>query len=81
MSKTVKVSYFALFREKRGVSSEECATEANTLADFYEELKEKYGFALSINTLRVARNSEFCPWEAVLKSGDEIVFIPPVAGG
>lgn len=81
MGKTVRVSYFALFREKRGLSSEECSTEADTLADFYEELKERYGFALSIGSLRVARNNEFCPWDAGLKNGDEVVFIPPVAGG
>lgn len=81
MGKTVQVNYFALFREKRGLQSEHCSTDAATLAEFYEELKAKHGFPLSISSLRVARNNEFCDWNAPLNAGDEIVFIPPVAGG
>lgn len=81
MGKSVQVNYFAVFREKRGLQSEHCSTDAVTLADLYEELKAKHDFPLSIASLRVARNNEFCAWDATLNSGDEIVFIPPVAGG
>jgi molybdopterin converting factor small subunit len=29
----------------------------------------------------VAINDDFAPWTALVSDGDELVFIPPVAGG
>ncbi len=81
MGKTVQVNYFALFRDQRGLANERLNTEAQTLADLYDELKAKYGFSLPRHNLRVAKNDEFCQWDAPLNQGDEVVFIPPVAGG
>jgi sulfur-carrier protein len=81
MGKIVMVNYFAVFREQRGLSFERCSTEAATIAEFYDELKARHGFALGREGLRVARNAEFCSWESALNCGDEIAFIPPVAGG
>jgi molybdopterin converting factor small subunit len=80
-SKTVQVSYFAIFREQRGLAQESCSTESATLADFYAELKARHGFSLAQQSLRVAKNAEFCSWDADFVAGDEIAFIPPVAGG
>ena len=31
--------------------------------------------------LRVAVNAEFAAWDRPVRDGDEIVFLPPVAGG
>lgn len=81
MSKTVVVNYFAFFREQRGIGSEQVNTQAETLGELYDELKARYGFSFPRNNLRVAKNAEFCPWEAPFNAGDEIVLIPPVAGG
>lgn len=81
MSKKILVNYFAFFREQRGLSSEHCSTEAATLHELYEELKRKHGFALSHAGLKVAKNNEFASWDTPVESGDEIAFIPPVAGG
>ena len=81
MGKTVLVNYFAFLREQRGLASEHCCTQAITVGQFYDELQLKYGFTLARANLRVSKNNEFCPWEAALKEGDKIVFIPPVAGG
>jgi molybdopterin converting factor subunit 1 len=81
MDKTVLVNYFASFREQRGLASEHYNTQAATLAELYDELKLKHGFQLLHRNLRVAKNTEFCSWDAPLTSGDEIAFIPPVAGG
>ena len=81
MKKTVHILYFALLREQRGLSEETVTTEARTAGDFYRELKVKHHFTLSPGLLRVAINNEFQPLEAELKSGDDVVFIPPVAGG
>ncbi len=79
--KTVHVFYYALLREERGASEETLETSAHSVQELYEELKKKYHFKLSTDILKAAVNNEFAPWETVLKSGDKIIFIPPVAGG
>lgn len=79
--KAVKVQYFALLREQRGLAREEVATVAATPAELYAELKARHGFTLEVAQLRVAVGGEFAPWSHPLTEGAEIVFIPPVAGG
>ncbi len=81
MSKTIHIQYFAILREQRGVSEETLTTSATTATELYLELKEIYDFSLSSKVIRVAINNQFCPWETPLRSGDYVVFIPPVAGG
>lgn len=77
----VTIQYFAVLREERGLSSEFYETEAATLGDLYEELRNKHGFSLPVESLRVALNDEFSSWESLLPESAEVVFIPPVAGG
>jgi sulfur-carrier protein len=79
--KRVRVQYFAIFREQRGVSMETVSTSADTAGELYEELRSRHGFTLPAERLRAAVNDEFSPWEAPLRDGDSLVFIPPVAGG
>jgi molybdopterin-guanine dinucleotide biosynthesis protein A len=77
----LKIQYFALMREQSGRSEETLETGAGTPADLYEELKERYGFTLPREQLKVAVTSEFAAWSRPLVAGDAVVFIPPVAGG
>ena len=79
--KTVNVQYFALLREQCGLSQETLATSAPDAATLYAELAARHGFTLPVARLRAALNGDFAPWSAPLKDNDEIVFIPPVAGG
>jgi molybdopterin synthase sulfur carrier subunit len=81
MTIAVNLKYFALLREQRRESAEEVHTTARTARELYHELKAKYHFSLSPDLVRVAINNEFKDWDATLKSGDQVVFIPPVAGG
>jgi molybdopterin converting factor subunit 1 len=81
MSKRVRVQYFALLREQRGLAQESLVTEAATAGDLYEELRARHGFTLPQARLRAAVNDEFAPWTAPLSEGDALVFLPPVAGG
>lgn len=81
MPKTIHIQYFAILREQRGVSDETLTTNLKTAQELYALLNSLYNFSLSTDIVRVAINNEFCPWETPLKSGDHIVFIPPVAGG
>lgn len=79
--KSVQIQYFAVLREQAGRSRETLATAASTAADLYEELRERHGLRLPRSMLRVAINEEFADWSRVLADGDQVVFIPPVAGG
>ena len=77
----LKIHYYALMREQAGRSEETVETCAATPADLYGELIARYGFTLSREQLKVAVNSEFCDWTRKLAAGDDVVFIPPMAGG
>jgi molybdopterin synthase sulfur carrier subunit len=81
VKKTVRIRYFAVLRDQRGLSEERVATEASTAAELYEELAKRHGFTLPANRLRVAVNDEFEAWGAPVRDADSFVFLPPVAGG
>lgn len=77
----VEVQYYAVLREQAGVSAERVTTAAPTVAALYEELRAARGLTLGRAQLKVAIDGEFADWNAPLKEGARIVFIPPVAGG
>lgn len=79
--KTLRIQYFALFREQAGRSEETVESTADTPATLYRELQARHPFRLQPEQLRVAVNTEFCDWQVPLRHGDTVVFIPPVAGG
>ncbi len=79
--KTVTVSYFAQLRELTGTSSENIRTESTTPAGLFEEIRAKHSISLKRKGMMVAINGDFTDWTHPLKDGEEIVFIPPVAGG
>ena len=79
--KQIHIQYFALLREERGLTVETVQTGSKTVKQLFDELKRKHKFSLGSERLNVAINEEFQPWETTLKSGDAVVFIPPVAGG
>jgi molybdopterin converting factor small subunit len=79
--KTVHVQYFAILREQRGLSEESIRTAATTAADLYNDLRAAHRFSLPLERMKVVVNDSFAEWESVLKEGDRIVFVPPVAGG
>ncbi len=78
---SLSIRYFAILREQRGLDHEQLKTTAGTPEAVYEELRTRHGFTLPANRVRAAVNGEFASATAALRDGDEIVFIPPVAGG
>lgn len=78
---TVRVQYYALFREQAGRSEESVRTHAATPAALYAELQSRHPFQLLQVQLKVAINADFRDWTTTLADGDTVVFIPPVAGG
>lgn len=77
----VSIRYFAILRDQRGLSAEDCETSATTVAQLYSELQTKHGLTANIEHLRVSINAEFVDWQQPIHNNDSIVFIPPVAGG
>ena len=79
--KTIQLKYFAQLKEIAQKDSESVETEACTPAGLFEEIKQRYQFPHKQKQLMVAINEDFSAWNHVLQDGDEVVFIPPVAGG
>ena len=79
--KTITVTYFAQLRELTGVSGETLQTDAETPAGVFEEIRAKHSIPLKRNAMMVAVNGDFTDWTHQLTDGEELVFIPPVAGG
>ena len=79
--KSVKVQYFALFREKAGVDEQMLSSSSGTLRELYAEVSKLNGFDLPAEMIQVAVNDEFSRLDQALNEGDRVVFIPPVAGG
>lgn len=77
----LSIQYFAILREQRGVAREQLDTPAATPAELYNELSARHHFTLPPDRIRAAVNSDFVSPTAPLHDGDEVTFIPPVAGG
>ena len=77
---SVTVLYFASLREAAGREREELPTPESPAA-LYDALRARHGFALPRERLRVAVDGEFAAWDAPVRDGAEIAFIPPVSGG
>ncbi len=78
---SVTIHYFALLREQRGTDSETRNIHGTTPRALYQELAASYNFTLPVDNIGVAVNDEFVALDCVLKDGDSVTFIPPVAGG
>lgn len=78
---TINLRYFAILREQRGIGSEQLSTLAKTPTELYAGLKNQYGFTLPVDRIKVAINDQFADMDRTLRDGDNIVFVPPVAGG
>jgi len=77
----INITYFAILQDERGLPSESLETSASNPAELYAELKNEHSFSLTKCRLKVAVNDEFADWDSALAEGDNVVFIPPVAGG
>lgn len=79
--RALRVQYFALLREQAGTRDEAVTTSAATPRELFAELSARHSFTLAPEHLKVAVNAEFSDWSRPLNAGDQVVFIPPVAGG
>ena len=79
--KSVKLYYYAILREKAGMSHETRQTDAETFRELYGELCSLYNFPLDASRVRVAVADAYVDMDQAVEDGFEVTFIPPVAGG
>ena len=77
----IRIRFFAVLREQAGISTLEFNTASDTPAELYRELQASHKLTLRADLLRVAINERYVTMDTPLQAGDQIVFIPPVAGG
>ena len=82
-SMKVRLLFFAVLRDIAGSDERELSLqEGATAADVWQSLRGTYAkLADYTQPPMVAINEEYAEAEAVLRDGDELAFIPPVAGG
>jgi molybdopterin converting factor subunit 1 len=80
-SRLIKIRFFAVLREQAGCSSLAVETDAATPAELYRELQASHRLTFRADLLRAAVNERYVAMDTPLKTGDQVVFIPPVAGG
>ncbi|MGB0991472.1 MAG: NTP transferase domain-containing protein [Akkermansiaceae bacterium] len=79
--KTIVLSYYAQLREITGKSDEPWSTDCVSPAGVFEEIRAKYQLPIKRKGMMVAVDGDFTDWSHPISDGEEIVFIPPVAGG
>jgi molybdopterin synthase sulfur carrier subunit len=79
--KRVLVRYVAMLKEQAGRESEWIETDGPSAAGLYEEVRRRHGFRIDPKHLRVAVNDRFAAMDVALDDNDEVMFLPPVAGG
>lgn len=80
-TKNITVTYFAQLREQVGSDSELIETNCETPAGLFEEICARHQLTCKRKGMMVAVNDDFTDWSHQLNDGEELVFIPPVAGG
>ncbi len=79
----IQVLYFAVFRERLGKDEEPLELDAGaTVADAIAALEARHAVVAQLRGhYRIALNQSMTDAGAALADGDELVLIPPVAGG
>ena len=77
----IKVLLFAGLREKAGKGEMELESGTGMTARQVPGLVFGADMAVPPRSLRYAVNQDYVPGDQVLRDGDEVALIPPVAGG
>jgi molybdopterin synthase sulfur carrier subunit len=77
----VEVLYFASLRDRAGGAGERVTTDAADVGALYAELDARHGFGFPPARLRAALDGAFVAWDAPLRDGAEVAYMPPVSGG
>lgn len=78
---TITIKYFAALAECADKTGESYEIQNTFVYALYKELQKKYKFPYELEDIRIAINHAYINEDTLLKNGDEVVFITPVAGG
>lgn len=80
---TVRLLFFAVLRDIAGTDQRELAlAEGTTAQDVWQLLRREYAkLSDYTHAPMIAVNESYAEPGTVLRDGDELAFIPPVAGG
>lgn len=79
----VRILFFAVLRDIAGTDHHELAlAEGTTAGDVWQSLRSTYAkLADYTQPPMIAINESYATATDILRDGDELAFIPPVAGG
>jgi molybdopterin converting factor subunit 1 len=79
----VRLLFFAVLRDIAGTDERELAVADGTTArDVWQSLRAEYAKLTDYSQPpMIAINESYAAPETILRDGDELAFIPPVAGG
>jgi sulfur-carrier protein len=79
----VKVLFFGRLKEIVGHAEESLEfTDASSIEQLFAHFAARIPELAKFRTSLVAsHNQEFAAWDTLLRSGDEVAFLPPVSGG
>ena len=80
-TRRLTVKFFALLREQAGCRELTVDTPALTPVALYAELMQSRGLKVPPTILTFAVNGRYVSADTPLATGDQVVFIPLVAGG
>ena len=78
----VRLLYFAVLRDIAGKRDDVLDLPDGTrAADVWRRLRDQHRALRDYNQPMTAINESYADADAILRDGDELAFIPPVAGG
>jgi molybdopterin converting factor subunit 1 len=78
----VRLLFFAVLRDITGSDERELVLAEGTRAcDVWQSLREAHAKLADYAQPMIAINGTYAAPDAILRDGDELAFIPPVAGG
>ena len=81
MKKKIKVKYFALVGERRGVQTDDYETEAATARQLLREIEAKKVIPLTTNISKAVINGKYVEWDEPINDGDLVTLLSPFSGG
>lgn len=79
--KSIRVKYFAKYRELLGIGEERLSTRCETVGGLLEEISKRHPELVSHKDFLISRNQNYADPDSILADGDEIGILPPVSGG
>ncbi len=79
--KNITIRYYALLGPNRGTQADTYETEAETARQLLHEIQANKKIPLATHIAKATINNEFVDWDAPIRDGDHVTFLPPFSGG